>query len=183
MKRGIVSLAVMLMVVACAPPFTQNHAPENNSDAVEKIAREYATWIPMFQAPRNVSAFLMALCRLPDESEQAYLQSAHAQFFVQVFANPLASGILLQQGARAFPEGAIIVKEKWARDERFLKNDSATKPAGLGIMRKEKNGWQYAYVDETGTITRDQKQLEHCAACHSAQSERDFIFYPQVLSQ
>ena len=183
MKRGIVFVAVMLLLVACASPLMQNNAPKTNSDALEKIVREYANWTPLFETPRNVSFFLMALCRLQTRAEESYLQSEHAQYFVQVFVNPTGSGMVMQAGARTFPEGTVIVKEKWARDERFLKNESETKPAGLGIMLKEKSGWQYAYVDEAGNITRDQKQLEHCAACHSAQAERDSVFYPEVLSQ
>ncbi len=182
MKRVVVFLCVIFFAVACASPLT-NYAPQNNSDSLEKIVREYDKWTPLFETPRNVSFFLMALCRLQTPNEEAYLQSEHAQYFVQLFVNPIGSGMMMQQGARTFPEGTIIVKEKWARDERFLKNVNATKPAGLGIMLKEKSGWQYAYVDETGTITRDQKQLEHCAACHSAQGERDAVFFPDVLSQ
>ncbi len=178
MKRAIVYLSVLISVVACAPPVAQN-----NTDTLANIAREYPRWAQMFDAPRNVSTQLMLLCRLVQEDEQAYLDSEHAEYFVQVFVNPAGEKIMREKGARVFPEGAIIVKEKWARDERFAKNASATKPAGLGIMLKEKNGWQYAYVDEMGTITRDQRQLEHCAACHSGQSERDSVFYPQVLSE
>lgn len=125
----------------------------------------------------------MALCRLPDENEQAYLESEHAQYFVQVYVNPIGTGTLAQEGARKFPDGTIIVKEKWAQDARLQLDKTARKPAGLGIMVKDKMGWQYAYVDEAGTITRDPKQLEHCRACHKGNAERDAVFYPAVLRQ
>ncbi len=182
MKRGIVFVALMFFVVACAVPLT-NNASQNDSDTLEKIVREYSNWTALFETPRNVSFFLMALCRLQTPAEESYLQSEHAQYFVQVFVNPGGAQTMAQTGARTFPEGTVIVKEKWARDERFLKNDSASKPAGLGIMLKDQSGWQYAYVDEFGVVTRDPKQLEHCAACHNTQSERDAVFYPDVLSQ
>lgn len=178
MKRAIVYLSVLISVVACASPVAQN-----DTDTLANIAREYPRWAQMFDAPRNVSTQLMLLCRLVQEDEQAYLDSEHAEYFVQVFVNPTGERLMRAKDARVFPEGAIIVKEKWTRAERYAKNSSAMTPAGLGIMLKEKDGWQYAYVDEAGIITRDQKQLEHCAACHSAQSERDSVFYPQVMSE
>lgn len=183
MKRTIVFLLMIFLFVACASPLTQNNAPQTDSDALEKVARDYATWPRMFDVPRNVSMQLMMLCRLVLEDEQAYLDSEHAQYFVQVYVNPIGEKTMRAENARVFPEGTIIVKEKWQRDESFAQDETATKPAGLGIMRKEKTGWQYAYVDELGTITRDQKQLEHCAACHEKNRARDAVFYPTVLSQ
>lgn len=183
MKRVIILLFLLLTAAGCALPLTQNNAPQDNSDALEKVARDYATWPRMFDAPRNVSMQLMLLCRTMNDDEQAYIESEHAQYFVQVFVNPLGEKMMRVQDTLIFPEGTIIVKEKWKRDDSFAQDATATKPAGLGIMLKEKSSWQYAYVDETGNITRDQKQLEHCAACHNSQSERDSVFFPQVLSQ
>lgn len=183
MKRTVVFFVVLFMSVGCAMPLTQNNAPQKSSDALEKVVRDYATWPRLFDAPRNVSVQLMTLCRLIVENEQAYLDSEHAHYFVQVYVNPIGEKLMRAEGERAFLEGTIIVKEKWKRDELFAQDATATKPAGLGIMLKEKSGWQYAYVDESGTITRDQQQLAHCAACHEKNRARDAVFYPTVLSQ
>lgn len=137
----------------------------------------------MFWEPRNVSFFLMALCRTQTTDEAAYQASQHAQYLVQLYVNPTGAAMIQQEGTRVFPEGSILVKEKWAHDERFAKVDGATTPAGLGIMFKTTNGWQYAYVDEKGTITRDQKQLDNCRACHASNRARDSVYYPAVLNE
>lgn len=139
MKRFIIACALLSLAVACATPVAQN-----NSDALASIAREYPNWTRLFDAPRNVSIELMTLCRLVLEDEQAYLDSEHAQYFVQVYVNPLGEKTMREQGARTFPEGTIIVKEKWKRDQSFAQDKTATRPAGLGIMHKAKDGWQYA---------------------------------------
>lgn len=169
---------LLILGVACASPIAQNSA-----DPLANLAREYPQWKRMFDTPRNVSMQLMLLCRTMNADEQAYVESEHAQYFVQVYVNPVGENAMRAESARVFPEGAVIVKEKWKRDDSFAQDATATKPAGLGIMRKEKSGWQYAYVDEQGIITRDQKQLEHCAACHEKNRARDAVFYPAVLSQ
>jgi len=182
LKRVVGFLIVVILSVACASPLANVAAPRDETDA-GNIARDYATWARMFDAPQNVSGFLIALCRLVTTEEQQYLDSEHAQYFVQVYVNPAGAKTIKQEGARKFPEASIIVKEKWAQDAQFKVDASARKPAGLGIMVKVKTGWQYAYVDEKGAVTRDQKQLEHCGACHEGNKERDAVFYPVVFSQ
>lgn len=183
MKRVPIVLVLFLFIVACAAPLPQNNAPQNSTDVLEKIVREYGTWTRLFDAPRSVSAQLMTLCRLILEDEQAYLDSEHAQYFVQVYVNPVGEKMMRETGTRIFPEGTIIVKEKWMRDESTGQPTAAKQPAGMGIMFKQSDGWQYAYADESGKITRDQNQLEHCRTCHIKQQAQDSVFYPQVLGQ
>ena len=45
-----------------------------------------------------------------------------------------ACATMNQAGERTFPEGTVIVKEKWAQDAQFKLDTSAHEPAGLGIM-------------------------------------------------
>ena len=126
---------------------------------------------------------LMLLCRTLNDDEQAYVASEHAQYFVQVYVNPVGEKQMRETGTRVFPQGTIIVKEKWMRDETTGQPTDAKQPAGLGIMYKTQDGWQYGYADASGNLTRDPKQLEHCAACHGKNRARDAVFYPQVLGQ
>ena len=180
MKRVLLFLSLLVLSVGCASPPANS---TKSADAVETIVRDYSSWTRLFDTPRNVSFALMALCRTQTADEAAYQASEHAQYLVQLYVNPAGAAMMRQEGARVFPEGSVIVKEKWAHDERMQKTSNATQAAGLGILLKEKDGWTFAYVDEKGTITRDQKQLEHCRACHSANQERDAVFYPAVMSQ
>lgn len=178
-----VVVMTLLLSVACAPSFANFNAVQSTTDELKSVVRDYKTWVQMFDAPRNVSMQLMLLCRLPDANEQAYLQSEHAQYFVQVYVNSVGEKLMRAENARVFPIGAVIVKEKWKRDASSAQDPHTTKPSGLGIMVKRENAWQYAYMDEQGAITRDQTELEHCSVCHGAQSERDSVFFPNVLSE
>jgi hypothetical protein len=92
-------------------------------------------------------------------------------------------------GARTFPEGSIIVKEKWTQDLEPNDNVDGVHLNGLGIMVKRAQGfddeggnWEYLYMDTSGTITREQKQLEHCRACHMSVPERDAVFFPDLFN-
>lgn len=177
MKQVLVFCALLALGVACSPPPAQE-----NADAPAVAVREYPQWTRMFDAPRNVSMQLMLLCRMPRQDEKAYLDSPHAQYFVQVYVNPAGEKTMREAGARVFPGGTVIVKEKWKRDASLGQDRTAKQPAGLGILFKQAGAWQYAYMDEAGNLTRDQAQLEHCRVCHEKNTDRDAVFYPGVLS-
>jgi len=165
-------------------------AAEQDCNALE-IIQGYTTWSKVFAEPRNISAQLMLMCRMAVEAELKYLDSEHAKYFVQVYVNtPDALAAMKQAGTRVFPEGTVIVKEKWAQDAQFHLDVSKRTPAGLGIMVKQPKGfdtaggdWKYLYVDEAGKITSDQAQLGHCRACHMGNEEHDAVFYPEVMSE
>lgn len=190
MKRIIALFIILFWGVGCAPPLASSNVPQKDADMAAKIVREYASWTPLLQSARNINLSLVLLCRTMTAEEQAYTRSDHAKYYVQVYVNPVGAAAIRQEGTRVFPKGTIIVKEKLAEDTRLLKIGTGPKPVGLGIMiKREKNfdpeggDWEYLYVDEKGTVTRDHKQLEHCRACHSAQTERDAVFFPAVLNE
>jgi hypothetical protein len=138
----------------------------------------------MFDMPRSISVRLMTLCRLMTDEEQRYLESEHANYAVQVYVNPTGEATIRKTGKRVFPEGAVIVKEKWAFESAGLTTSATAQPAGLGIMVKRapnfnptSGDWEYMYVDAAGTVTRDQSKLGHCIACHVANEEGDSVFF------
>lgn len=155
------------------------------------IVQGYTAWSKMFAEPRNISAQLMLMCRLATEAELKYLDSEHSKYFVQVYVNtPDALAAMKQAGTRVFPQGTVIVKEKWAQGLQQHLDASKRMPAGLGIMVKQRKGfdtpggdWKYLYVDDSGKITSDQQQLQNCRACHMTHPEHDAVFYPQVMSE
>jgi hypothetical protein len=154
----------------------------------DDIVGVYTQWTPLFEHARNVSAQLMTLCRLMTAEEEAYLASEHSNHSVQVYVNPAGEKVIRLPGARVFPEGTVIVKEKWVEDPSGMTGDGGARPAGLGIMLKHAEGfspasgdWEYLYVDGEGTVTRDQKQLGHCIACHVANEEGDSVFFANFI--
>jgi hypothetical protein len=189
-KRGILFIGILILVAACESPLASLTATPANEDAAEKIVREYSGWTKMFDEARAIAMGLMVMCRMMTDEEQAFVNSEHGQAYVQVYANPTGAATMQQQGARVFPEGSVIVKEKWGIEAGNPNDDSSAKRTGLGIMvKREKDfnaqvgDWEYLYMDEAGTIHRDQKKLQHCIACHSGIQERDSIFYPEAPGQ
>jgi hypothetical protein len=186
-KCLMIGIGLALIAAACTVPSAPTGSTSEDSPASEILA-SYSSWEHLFELPRNVSMELMLLCRMVTGDEQAFLESEHAQFSIQLYANPAALNTIKLEGARTFPEGSVIVKEKWAEAANRTNTAAAIEPAGLGIMVKRAAGfdaqggdWQYLYVDEKGEVTLDQAQLQHCRACHMASLERDAVFYPSVL--
>lgn len=78
---------------------------------------------------------------------------------------------------RPLPTGAVVVKEKYA-------DPAATGPlAAYAIMRKREPGfdprggdWEYAFVPRAPDQVVAREGLAHCAACHAAARDTDFLF-------
>lgn len=199
MKRHVVilSLAFALLVLAgCIQATGSSSNPAACAASAEEcralaISTSYSDWHKLFAEPRNVAMQLALMCRTAFESELKYLDSEHSKFFVQLFVNTQeAVNLMKTEGARTFPEGTTIVKEKWAQTDAMALDKSKKTAAGLGIMIKAGKGfdpeggdWQYMYMDEAGKVTTDQQQLQHCRACHMAEKARDAVFYPQVIAE
>ena len=188
--KNLLSLVLLATFsISCnAIPLAQKTAvPTQSVDASAPFA-DYKTWMPLFGAPRNVSMQLMALCRIMTEAEQSYVNSEHAEFFVQVYVNPIGQAAMKQDGARTFPVGTVIVKEKFTQDTRVP--NSQAEPAGLGVMVKRAAGfdtpggdWEYLYVDRSGLTVTDQEQMQDCRACHIKARERDAVYFPAVINE
>jgi hypothetical protein len=181
-------LLFLLCVAGCSVAKPTPQATPNVPFAQDTPFDDYKTWTRMFASPRNASFQLMALCRTMTDAEQAYVSSEHAEYFVQVYVNPKGADAMKQTGARTFPEGTVIVKEKWAQDPRIP--NMPAEAAGLGVMVKRAAGfddaggnWEYWYVDKTGFVVNDQKQMQDCRACHMKISDRDAVYYPAVLNE
>ncbi len=189
LKRILCLTFLAASSISCnAIPLAQKTAVPTQSSSASAPFADYKTWTPLFDAPRNVSMQLMALCRTMTEAEQSYINSEHAEFFVQVYTNPIGQAAMKQEGARTFPVGTVIVKEKFTQDTRVP--NSQPEAAGLGVMVKRAAGfdnaggdWEYLYVDRSGLTVTDQKQMQDCRACHMQARERDAVYYPTVIGE
>lgn len=196
MRRVGVLLFVLLVLSGCMQVTGNTINPvacTASEDECRALAIQaaYKDWFKLLAEPKSVAIQLALMCRMVVDAEMKYLDSEHSKFFVQLFANTQqAANVIKQEGARTFPEGTTIVKEKWAQTDAMQLDASKQVPAGLGIMIKQPKGfdpeggdWKYMYVDEQGKVTTDQQQLGNCRACHMAEKERDAVFYPQVISE
>ena len=172
-------MIVMPTLLACNLLTMLDPASDASSSALpdeeaQAIVADYQTWTRLNNEPFNVSAGLWALCRLPSAEEEAYLDSPHAEYYINVYVNDAGRDLIVREGSRAFPIGTIVVKEKLATLEGEVRNE-------LGIMVKRgPSSWQYLYWDN-GTLYQASDEVGHCAECHSAETEGDSVFWP--LSQ
>jgi hypothetical protein len=164
---------------AAAEPSGGGGAGAGNRPSVEEIMVQYRSWHPQSE-PRDVSAHIFGLCRLPTLPEQSFAESEHGQSrYLQEWVNPEAREGIEAMGAPAFPVGAVIVKEKYA----FADGDTALDLVALGIMIKRQAGfnaahanWHYAYYEPELGILQTQEQSDYCAGCHAAAAETDHVY-------
>lgn len=182
MKHAI-TLITLIALTACvpvnrvtppAPLMPTTIAAPTPTPSLESIFTDYKQWTRLTKEPINVSPFLWTLCRAPNKDEDALLVSPHADRFINVYVNTIGEAMMRKEGARVFPMGSVIVKEKL-----LGKNDSTA--AALGVMIKgEGKQWEFVY-QEKNKVTRG-NELPNCQACHAAQAERDSVFYPKPFS-
>lgn len=154
-------------------------AGAGNRPSVVEIMVQYRSWHAQSE-PRDVSAHIFGLCRLPTLPEQTFADSEHGQSrHLQEWVNPEARAGIEAMGAPAFPVGAVIVKEKYA----FADDDAVLDLVALGIMIKREAGfsaahsnWDYAYYEAELGILQTQEQSDYCAGCHAAAAETDHVY-------
>ena len=140
----------------------------------------YRTWRAISR-PTIVPRRVWGLCaeRLPNSDAIVRgTDGPHAKRYIRVYANDLAVSAFAT-GARPFPAGAMIAKEK------FL-GPGAPEPSGVGFMVKkddkelpDSSGWVFSYYPSQ-TADTDLTQRS-CVPCHRAAAKADYVLgaYPQ----
>jgi hypothetical protein len=160
-RRVILPILLLLAVIfaACEPL----SAVFNNADRpIYQIINDYKSW-PMVAEPRNVTAYLLGLCRMPTRMDDQF-GAAH-KGMISVYVNPLAVEAITRQENPVFPVGSIIVKEKLVEGEGtawglMIKHTSGSNPSG--------GDWEYLYIDSDRKVWRGD-DVQHCQACHQMQ--------------
>ena len=88
---------------------------------------------------------------------------------MRVRVNPAGEKEFFDRGVLPFPEGTIVVKEK------FLDGEFSA-PKALGVMVKRRGRWEYFYRDQNGKIYQGKKELANCYSCHSVEKRKDQVF-------
>jgi hypothetical protein len=100
------------------------------------------------------------LCRLPIRGLDTPVHRPSGE--IHVYGNELTVEPMAESGARVFPPGSVIVKEKLAADQ-----PAGMLIAGLGMMMKDEGGaWSYAYYED-GRMFEGIEELELCRQCHA----------------
>ncbi len=134
----------------------------------------YRTFKRLTKQPHLVAPLTAALCTTPRPEVVEREKNAtgpHYQNSIHLYANALAEESITRR-LLAFPEGAVIVKEKLNGQEGA---------DGVGGMIKRAPGydpsngdWEYFYADgATGFSTG---KLQNCITCHAQARATDYVY-------
>jgi hypothetical protein len=140
---------------------------------------KYKDWKTVLQTPVPVPLELWIRCVAPTPTEWTQAREKygpHTEYYIQVYANQIATQTLHQRKAGPFLTGAVIAKEK-------LMDSPQGTVAGVAFMIKRSTpqfastgGWEFAYYPQSG----DSASIQGCATCHRSAASKDYVFgqYP-----
>ena len=176
-RIGVLVVLAGIVLVALAVSRTEAAKDEFRFDAAKLKDRN--TWIQVNDAPYQMPAAVAALCA----PGALVPQNPHASAYITVYVNKVGREAMFAKEAQRFPEGSIIVKEKYSTPED-------RKPLLYTIMRKREAGynpqvgdWEFSVVGPNGTQLQASGKLENCQGCHVGKSESDFVFRPYVKAE
>ncbi|HYK19459.1 MAG TPA: cytochrome P460 family protein [Pyrinomonadaceae bacterium] len=147
--------------------------------------KDKTLWTQVNATPYHVSTWLDGLCRAPDtadyESERKKTGNPHIAPQIIVYVNNAGREAMFAKNIERFPEGSVVVKEKFGS---FVQG---SKPVLYTIMRKREPGynrdvgdWEFSVVSANGTEVQATGKLENCQSCHIQKRDTDFIFRPYL---
>ena len=170
-------VAGIVVVLALGVRRTAGAKDEFRFDAAK--LKDHNTWIQVNAEPYQMAPPVAAMCARPVFSDP----DPHATSFITVYVNKVGREAMFAEKAQRYPEGSVIVKEKFNSPED-------RKPLLYTIMRKRERGynpkvgnWEFSVVGPDGTQLRETGRLENCQGCHLGKSDSDFVFRPYVKSQ
>jgi hypothetical protein len=152
-------------------------AGDAGTSRLEEARADYRSWQPRTSEPYAISSEIFALCRLPTQSEQEFVDSEHGdELYLLDWLDPGAEDGFESDGAAPFPVGATIVKEK------LVRTGNGYALHALGFMLKREAGfdaangdWQFGYWSEETGMVASAAENAYCGGCH-ASSSTDFVF-------
>jgi hypothetical protein len=130
----------------------------------------FRTWKKLTSEPQLVPYVVATACAIPTPAETLKRHGLHANRWIMVYANPVASAALADNGGAQFPVGAIIAKEKTT-------GSGATE--GVAFMVKHRagefaasDGWEFLYYPVSGRAAN----YDGCINCHKSGGKKDYVF-------
>jgi len=148
--------------------------------------KDRTSWIQVNDEPYHMGPVVAAACAPPVTADVApeTKRDPHALSYITVYVNNAGREAMFAKQTQRFPEGSIIVKEK------FGAPSGDRKPLLYTIMRKRESGynpkvgdWEFSVVGPDGKELKATGKLENCQGCHVGQSESDFVYRPYVKLQ
>jgi hypothetical protein len=183
-KIGLFVMAAGIVLVgALAVRRIEGAKDEFRFDAA--TLKDRTSWIQVNDVRYHMAPVVAALCA-PVTADLApeTKRDPHAPAYITVYVNKAGREAMFAKQAQRFPEGSIIVKEK------FDAPSGDRKPLLYTIMRKREAGynpkvgdWEFSVVGPDGKELKATGKLENCQGCHVGQSESDFVYRPYVKLQ
>ncbi|MCB9223615.1 MAG: cytochrome P460 family protein [Crocinitomicaceae bacterium] len=141
--------------------------------------------------PVAMLPMIALLCKMPSEEEIKSWEDTHPHdsHYINVYVNDKGKVQMTEKLNPVFPEGTVIVKEKFPLD--LMKADSLQdKKVDLyTVMIKRHKGynpicgdWEFAAV--SGDLQKVEKgKLANCMNCHVNYTETDYVFRKNYLSK
>ncbi|HWD37676.1 MAG TPA: cytochrome P460 family protein [Fimbriimonas sp.] len=161
-------------------------AVERSDDSRSTLIKNYRSWKKVTEAPVDMSMALAASCIGPTRWDRS--DNPHVPKAFLVYVNKIGEKAMMVSGKTIFPDGTVIVKEKYDRSD-LTKGEShglvfyrtvkdGAKPILLTVMAKKDGVWSYFAVDGSGKVIEGDSAS--CAKCHEANKENDFAFRSYV---
>ena len=184
-KITLVAAAALVLVIALAGWRTQGVKKE---PAVKDEFRfdaaklnDKALWNRVNDEPYYLTTNIAIQCAAPTAADYKRQRdnNPHKKAFITVYVNNTGKEAMFTQQSLRFPEGSVIVKQK------FESKDG--KPVLYTIMRKREAGynpelgnWEFSVVGANGTEVLAKGKLENCQSCHVGEGTSDFVFRDYV---
>lgn len=127
----------------------------------------YRSWHRVTAKPVDMKPWIAVLCEGPHSWDRA--GNPHVPKVFHVYVNPIGKKAMLTKRSVVFPNGTILVKEKWSKAA-----DMAGYPELLTVMTKKDGHWVFSVADGHGNQgAADQKK---CMSCHEKTRENDYVF-------
>ncbi|GEM_PF-1710678 len=142
--------------------------------------------------PTALSEMMITLCRIPTKSEIARANgSPHAKGFpgdmyINVYVNKIGFEAMTSEKAPEFPEGSLIIKEKFSNPMGATKSQKNIEL--YTIMLKREKGYNsecgdWEFISVNGNLNEQAGgKLDQCISCHLAVPETDYVFRKAYLS-
>ncbi|MBN8690730.1 MAG: cytochrome P460 family protein [Armatimonadetes bacterium] len=146
----------------------------------------YREWTLVTKVPQDMSPAVAMLCKGPDSAQLG--DNPHLPKVFRVFVNPIGTQAMLSKQPVEFPDGTIIVKEKF--DRSSLQNNvnsvqgsaaeairTAT-PILMTVMVKNQGTWSYHITNADRSFQKSNSKT--CINCHDKVKSQDYVFKPYV---
>jgi hypothetical protein len=182
-KIGLIAVvAAMLLIAALTVRGTGDAKDDFHFDAAK--LKDGASWIQVNAEPYHITPAVAVLCAPGPGMASKKTIDPHEASYITVYVNKIGRDAMFAKDVQRFPEGSVIVKEK------FNSQAQGRKPVLYTLMKKRERGynpevgdWEFSIVGPDGKQVQAIGKLENCESCHRGQRDTDFVYRPYVKLQ